>query len=249
MITQLRFLNEVGIAKFASWLDDPEGKAPRILLEDDSASGVVDGGYEIDSSRKFSTSYELGEYLANDVFKDSTDKFELLSNYGMWAWLSLAFFDSLVKRSGRSADAGKPLAKPHYIMQSPRLAYRLIVRTAWDLVTLHGAAAKIALGSTKSPWGEMAEQMSARQEVYAHHSFWIAANALYAMPDGSLKKGATSQRSKKARHDPKNKSGLGGVRRLPFTFKQFERTYNLRQMKGDRIVKLLPVEYERWVNS
>ena len=248
MTIQLRQLNEVGMAKFASWLDNPVCEPPKSLLEDDSASLVVEGGYRIDPSRKFSTSYELGEYLATDVFKENTDNVALLSNHSMWAWLSLALIDSLVNRSGRGAGLGKPLDKPHY-MHSPRLAYRLIVRTAWDLVALHGAAAKLALSSSTSPWGDMAEQMTARQEIYAHHSFWITANVLYALPDGSAKTGAASRRSKTARHDPKSKAGLGGVRRLPFTFRQFERTYNLRQMTADHIASLLPNEYKRWVSS
>ncbi len=245
MTIQLRSLNDSGIAKFSVWLDNPVGAPPKHLLEDDSATETVDGAYELDPLRVFPSSYELGKYLSKVVFSRSADRFVLLSNHGMWAWISLVFIDSLLKR-GRGAGAAKPLAKPHYIMQSPRLAYRLIVRTAWDLVCLHGEAARVALGSTKSPWGEMAEQMTARQEIYAHRSYWPVANTLYATPDGSVKTGASSKRSKEARRDPKSKAGLGGVRRLPFTFKQFERTYNLRQMTGDRIVSLLPPEYERW---
>lgn len=245
MTTQVRSLSEVGIAKLAAWIDTPTDAAPKELLEDDNFTDIVDGQYRIDLSRQFSTSFELGEYLANEVFVGTVDRFALLSNLGMWAWISLAFIDSLVSKS-RGAGIGKPLAKPHYIMQSPRLAYRLVARTAWDLVSLHGVAAKVALGSLRSPWGEMAEQMTSRQEIYAHRSFWPVANSLYAMPDGSVKKGATSQRSKKARCDPKSKSGLGGIRRLPFTFKQFERTYNLRQMASDEISTLLPTEYNKW---
>ena len=88
--------------------------------------------------------------------------------------------------------------------------------------------------------------MTARQEIYAHRSFWPVASSLYAMPDGSVKAGATSQRTRDARRDPKSKAGLGGVRRLPFTFKQFERTYNLRQMTSEQIAELLPVEYQKW---
>ncbi|POA34323.1 MULTISPECIES: hypothetical protein [unclassified Pseudomonas] len=245
MTSQVRSLNEDGIAKLAAWLDNPAGASPMVLLEDDATTDVVDGEYWIDLSRQFSTSYELGEYLANQVFVGNVDRFALLSNYGMWAWISLVFIESLVSKS-RGAGAGKPLAKPHYIMQSPRLAYRLVARTAWDLVSLHGTAAKVALGSLKSPWGEMAEQMTSRQEIYAHRSFWPVANSLYAMPDGSVKTGVTSQRSRKARRDPKSKAGLGGIRRLPFTFKQFERTYNLRQMASDEIAALLPTEYNKW---
>lgn len=245
MTSHVKSLNGVGIAKFAAWLDNPVCDAPKELLKDDTVTDVVDGGYQIDISRQFSTSYELGEYLAHQVFVGMVDRFALLSNHGMWAWLSLAFVESLVKKS-RGTGTGKPLAKPHYIIQSPRLAYRLITRTAWDLVSLHGEVAKVALGSSKSPWGEMAEQMTARQEIYAHRSFWPVANALYAMPDGAVKRGATSQRTKEARHDPKNRAGLGGIRRLPFTFKQFERTYNLRQMTIDQIAALLPNEYNKW---
>lgn len=242
---QVRSLNEVGIAKFGAWLDNPVGSAPKELLADDSATDAVDAAYDIDLTMRFPTSYDLGSYLASGAFAGIIDRFALLSNHGMWAWLSLAFIDDLV-RKGRGAGAGKPLAKPHYISQSPRLAYRLIVRTAWDLVSLHGEAAKVALGSSKSPWGEMAEQMTARQEIYAHRSFWPVANELYATSDGSVKRGATSQRSKEARRDPKSRAGLGGVRRLPFTFKQFERTYNLRQMTSAEIAGLLPVEYRKW---
>jgi len=245
MTIRVRSLNDDGIARFSAWLDDPITPAPKALLEDDSVSDIIDEDYHIDPSKQFQNSYELGRYLVQEVFIGTTDRFSVLSNHGMWAWLSLAFIHSLLKK-GRGAAAGTPLAKPHYIMQSPRLAYRLITRTAWDLVSLHGEAAKVALGSSKSPWGEMAEQMTARQEIYAHRSFWPVANVLYSAPDGSVKKGATSQRSKEARRDPENKAGLGGVRRLPFTFKQFERTYNLRRMTGDEIVALLPNEYQRW---
>jgi hypothetical protein len=245
MTIQVRSLNENGIMKFATWLENPVGAAPKELLVDDTITDIVDDGYPIDLSRHFSNSYELGKYLADEVFVGQVDRFALLSNHGMWAWLSLSFIESIVSKGGK-IPVGNPLASPHYIMRSPRLAYRLIARTAWDLVSLHGKVAKVALGSSRSPWGEMAEQMTARQEIYAHQSFWPVANALYAMPDGSLKTGATTKRSKKARHDPKSKAGLGGVGRLPTTFKQFERTYNLRQMNYDQIVGLLPTEYNKW---
>lgn len=245
MTTLIRTLNDAGLEKFAAWIDNPAAPAPKALLEEDASTDIVDSGYQINSTMQFSTSYDLGKYLANEVFVGQVDRVALLADKGMWAWLSLAFIDSLLKK-GRGAGVGKPLAKPHYIMQSPRLAYRLIARTAWDLVCLHGEAAKVALGSSKSPWGEMAEQMTARQEIYAHRSFWPVANSLYTSPDGSVKKGATSQRSKEARRDPNSKAGLGGVRRLPFTFKQFERTYNLRRMREDEIAALLPSEYQRW---
>ncbi len=246
MIMTVKSLDKTGIAEFENWLDHSSVEPPRYLLQDDRGSEFMGGVYQVDTSRIFSTSYELGQYLVNEVFIGVEDRFGLLADYDMWSWLSLAFIDSLVKK-GRGTGAGKPLAKPHYTLQSPRLTYRLITRTSWDLVFLHGEAAKVALGSLKSPWGEMAEQMTSRQEIYAHRSFWPVANALYASLDGSVKMGATSQRTREASRDPKNKTGLGSIRRLPFTFKQFERTYNLRQMTNDQISYLLPIEYKKWL--
>jgi hypothetical protein len=245
MKMEVRSLNNSGLARFSAWLEDPSRPPPNEILYDVAFTELVDGGYIIDVSRKFATSYDIGEYLANEVFPPEVDRFSLLANAGMWAWLSLAFIGSLLKK-GRTG-AGRPLAKPHYILQPPRLAYRLIVRTAWDLVNLHGEAARVALGSLKSPWGEMAEQMTARQEIYANRSFWPVASRLYGTPDGSPKKGATSQRSQQARRDPNSQAGLGGVRRLPLTFKQFARTYNLRKMAETEILALLPKEYQRWL--
>lgn len=248
MKLQVRSLNEAGISEFSAWLHNPACDPPKKILTDITTSDVVDGEYRLDVSKTFANSYELGEYLAKHVFVSPVDRSALLSDKGMWAWLSLAFIESLI-RKGRRAGAGKPLAAAHYLVQSPRLSYRLIVRTAWDLVSLHGTAAKIAIGSSKSPWGEMAEQMTSSQEIYAHKSFWPVANLLYATPDGLVKSGAASQRPREARLDPKSKLGLGCVRRLPLTFKQFERTYNLRGMTGEEIAALLPGEYSKWLKS
>lgn len=235
----VRALNAAGIAAFGSWLDTLSGSAPKALASDPSLTEEVGAKFRLDPDRRFSTSYQLGTYLCLEVFADVEDRFSLLALNGMWSWISLVYIDSLCKKSGQ------PLAKPHYL-DTPRLGYRLIARTAWDLVSLHGECAKLALGSARSPWGEMAEQMTSRQEIYANRSFWPVAKRLYAKSDGTVKAGATSQRTKSARTDPKSKSGLGGVRRLPFTYRQFERTYNLRTMSPDEITSLLPAEYERW---
>lgn len=237
----VRSFTSSGIQALSEWLQRPDEKIRASLLNDAQLSEAVPEGYVVDLDRKFATSYELGLYLSGEVFTDGPSRRGLLGRSGMWSWLSLAFIDSLASRKDQ-----RLLGAAHYI-DTPKWWYRLIVRTAWDLVTLYGEAAKVALGSKRSPWGEMAEQMTATQEIYANRSFWPVAYRLYANVDGSVKRGATTQRPRKARKDPKNTSGLGGVRRLPTTYKQFDRTYNLRVMPPDQILELLPVEYHRWL--
>lgn len=223
-----------------AWLENPSGASPRQILNDEIFTEPLPDGYHLDPEAQFATSYDLGVYLSSQVFPVVPDSFALLNRHGMWAWISLAYMDSLLGKK-----SGLPLDKPHYV-NTHRLGYRLIARTAWDLVALHGEAARVALGSKLSPWGEMAEQMTSRQQIYANRSFWPVARRLYSLVDGTVKSGATSQRDKKARRDPKSKAGLGGVRRLPFAFRQFDRTFNLRMMDADAITALLPAEYEKW---
>lgn len=245
----VRSLNASGVNRFRRWLSTQDGDPPGFMLEDDVHSDRLPDEYVIDTDRRFDTTFELGKYLAGEVFHEVLEPHKLRVMSGMWAWLSLALLPDLLGRT--VAKRGKPLDAPHYVeLDGPvgqRLAYRLIVRTAWELVRLHGEKSQVALGSRKSPWGEMAEQLSSRQQVFAHACFWVIAHRLYLDKTGEPRRGATSQRPAHARKDPRNLAGRGGVRRLPLTFRQFDRTYNTREMSLEQILPLLPREYEKWV--
>lgn len=248
-MVQVKSLNKEGIEQFLQWLKDKQGNAPVSMLNDPQFCDELDTLYTVDLGRTFQTSYQLGKYLHETVFVSVTDVARLSSQTGLWAWISLAFIDCLTARSAQRK--GKPLDIPHYIevdsQQGRRLAYRLIARTAWRIVREHGDAAEIALGSQRSPWGEMAEQMTSRQEIFSHRSFWQVAYRLYRSSSGEVRRGATSQRPELARRDPKNAAGRGGVRRLPMTFKQFDRTYNVRIMPLENMLAILPAEYSKWL--
>lgn len=242
MEAMVRSFTTAGVRAMREWLAQPSTPTRLSLLNDEHLSEPIPEDYVVDMGRRFTTSYELGVYLVSEVFKDGPDRRDLLARGGMWSWLSLAFIESLKKKDGGL------LNEAHYV-DVPKWAYRLITRTAWDLVSMYGESARVALGSKRTPWGEMAEQMTATQEVYANPSFWPVAYRLYVKPDGSVKRGATSQRTKTAKRDPKSTSGLGGVRRLPTTYKQFDRTYNLRVMEPNEVLGLLPAEYHRWLSD
>jgi hypothetical protein len=249
MNVQVRSLNADGIKVFTKWLDNPTGVAPKEILFDPQFTEEIADCYTVDLGRQFDTSYQLGKYLHEAVFTDVKDVARLTAETGIWAWISLAFIGNLLSRS--ASKKGKPLSSSHYIeidsQQGRRLAYRLIARTAWKLVRTHGDAAEVALGSKRSPWGEMAEQMTSRQEVFSHPSFWQVAYRLYRSPNGEIRRGATSQRPDMAKRDPKNTAGRGSVRRLPLTFRQFDRTYNVRRMSLENMLQVLPDEYRKWI--
>jgi hypothetical protein len=241
--TQVRSLNERGIARFVEWLESPDGPPPRSILEDDSYSSVLCEDWCIDIEASFDSTYQLGCYLS-DTFGSGADRLALRADRGMWAWISLAFMPNLLGRERQKK--GLPLAKDHYVEFVPRLAYRLITRAAWELVLLHGDKARVALSSARSPWGDVAEQMTSRQEMYSHPSFWAVAETLYLSASGRQKPGAAAARKAVHRKLRGNEVGLGGVRRLAISFGQFERTYLLRSMSASDIAGILPVEYSKW---
>jgi hypothetical protein len=243
-------LNAAGLGLFSEWLDEPKGEPPVQILSDPNYTDDLPWEFHLDAARTFETSYDLGVYLHTAVLENVRDPVAIERETGMWAWISLAMIQSLLRRSGK--QKGEPLEAAHYIevdsRKGRRRRYRLIARTAWRLVRLHGSMAQVALGSRRSPWGEMAEQTTSRQEIFSHPCFWAVAHRLYRNQDGEVRRGATGQRPENARKDPNNTEGMGGVRRLPATFRQFDRTYLTRAMPLEQMLQLLPKEYSRWMS-
>lgn len=245
-------LNVAGLAEFHKWLiGDDFSNPPMHLLADPAFSERAEHSYIVDLSRTFETTYALGKYLHEEVFCEAPDAELIFGDTGMWAWLSLAYIGSLVSKKAGKKSVGSPLAVNHYMQPSDtigqRQSYRLIVRTAWWMVRIHGSSAAIALSSPDSPWGEVAEQIISRQQIASHKGFFALAGRLYLASDGSIKRGAAGKRSKEARHNPKAKGGLGSMRRLALTLNQFGRTYNTRVIPPGKMIGLLPKEYERWI--
>lgn len=245
-------LNVAGLAEFHKWLIGDDFSSPPMQLLDDAVfSEGAEHLYIVDVSRTFETTYALGKYLHEEVFCESADAELVFGDVGMWAWLSLAFIGSLVSKKPGKKPVGSPLAVNHYMhlgnTAGQRQNYRLIVRTTWWMVRIHGSSAAIALSSPDSPWGEVAEQVIGRQQIASHRGFFALAEHLYLASDGSIKRGAAGKRSKEARHNPKAKGGLGAMRRLAMTLNQFGRTYNTRVISPVKMMGLLPKEYERWI--
>lgn len=247
MTRLVRSLKEEGTAVFRGWLLQPTATAPLAILDDPRFSEPIEHEYRIDCGRQFDTTFELGRYLHDEVIGPAADRLEVRAHAGMWAWISLAMVHNLLGRSRKRK--GLPLDPAHYIDAGARLGYRLICRTAWELVRLHGDNARVAISSRQSPWGDIAEQMTSRQEIYMHPSFWAVSSRLYLSNDGSTRPGTTTQRTKEDRRNPTSRTGLGGLRRLAMSFRQFERTYLVREMPVDQLLEILPAEYGRWKQS
>ena len=112
MMFKVMSLNEGGVSKFQEWLESPKDDPPIFLLNNEQYCDPILGEYFVDSNRRFSTSFELGKYLVDEVFTAVANPAEHRADAGMWAWISLALLSNLLVRTPK--DFGRPLKIHHY---------------------------------------------------------------------------------------------------------------------------------------
>jgi hypothetical protein len=241
---ELRKLRPEGIRAFKDWLMSWDGSELPNALRD--SENFVEESYDvlIDAEAAFESRYDFGVYLSN-LFQ-SVDLLEMLSeaNDGLWAWLAVIYFKQLAP--------GKPSRYEHYVVDRSGgkggLTYRHAVRTSFQLVRVHEERARVCLSVPMSRWGDMAEQMTARQTLAMHPGFMDTAYSLY-FNDGKLYKGASSRAKAARKRKPGDRRGLGGAGRLALTLQRLDLTYDTEVMQASELVPVLPKEFQKWTKS
>ncbi len=160
---------------------------------------------------------------------------------GLWGWISLFYFHQLcpAKPDGR---------------RNPGNPYRYIPETAWSRYYRHLLRGPYhlheLLGEELSPFflkgqrmhtsGDATEQVASRQDLVTNRGAVALINRLYFDPKGQKrKKGALN-----------SKRGEAGVlRRLLVYLDQLGRTYDLRTLDTDQVLKMLPREFGIWIQE
>ena len=94
---EIRRLNEKGLEKFAMdvWGQQPNGEPPYDILQDDEYSEVVifsnGNNRKIDSNASFNSGKEMVDLL-DSAFGNNVELSEIIEDGGMWAWLSLLYY-------------------------------------------------------------------------------------------------------------------------------------------------------------
>lgn len=96
-----------------------------------------------------------------------------------------------------------------------------------------------------STWGELAEQLTSRQNVAHHRGYINAAGTLY-ISGGKLKAGAASRVRPLKKRKPGETIGRGGVGRLAIAVRRLSRTYDTHVVGNADMLQLLPKEFNRF---
>lgn len=236
---KIRRLNSVGMEKFNDHLvrlrEGHKEPPPYEILKDTEFAETVQPGVEIDEAKKFPTRFDLGQYLVDLLA--TLDQTELFNDKGLWSWIALLYFDQLCP--AEQDGSRKPKENYNYILSGDyRHRERHAVRTTYMFVRNHGDTVQFMFSKPLHQRGEIIEQLSQRQDLLSTEGIIKAAHLLYAdTVKKTFKRGAAG----------KNKGGE--ARRLVRVLQQFETTYDLFSMTGEKILLLLPSEFNRFKPS
>lgn len=237
---KLRRLNEKGQLEFADFVDklalDPTLAPPTGILEDSDKTEVSRPHVEVER-RKFASRLEAAAYLYNKFIEAGISDSDL--DRGIWAWLSLLWFDELRPPPGKKAR-GWPGEQARWIptLSDYRKHYRHLLAGPWRAYRFHSGnierARVLLCGPLYAP-GEVSEQILSRQELVTNRGVVEVATRLYYDPvQKKLKRGAAGK-------------GPGSARRYADVLNQFDVTWDLYAMESNEITTLLPEEFDRFM--
>lgn len=217
------------------------GLAPPYLLYSSSYSESLQQQIEIEKEQ-FYTKYEEAVYFSK-VFKNFNHD-EISYNGGLWSWLSLYYLDELLQ--SQSGRRGKLNAPNNYILEveEGKLNWRgyafHLLATPFYIYRCHGEKSKMLLTGPVGSRKQLTFQIVGRQQFASSGEFIELVNRLYEDNSGNTKPGVTAGLAGKA--------NPGDLSRLFLLFQQLELTYDIFNMPCEKMVELLPSEFDKWLD-
>jgi len=191
----------------------------------------------IDETIKFNSKLKLAEYLHNCFSGANLKREDILQINGLWTWLAYIWFDQLAPIKDNTTAERDIKEDSKYICSSDyRDYYRHLVLGPYSIYSLHGANNScIFLWSKINEHNDFIEQFASRQFIISHKNIVEAIHKLYFdIQKGQPKKGSQSRTKR------------GNIRRFVSIIQQLELTFDIYTMSSDRIIELLPYEFNDW---
>lgn len=202
------------------------------ILSRAETSEPIPNHVEIDADLSFPRRFEMADYLHRIV--PSLGLLDPSRVRGLWAWFALAWFDQLAPTVGGCRDIGE-LAR--WLPDSGWKYYRHLVLGPVLIFANNSDCperAMVVLSNPPHKPGELVGQVAATQDIVQSRAAIGAATALYYdRTRGIIKRGAGGKRP-------------GSSRRFRTVIDQLDRTFDLHSLSEDRLLALLPSEFDRF---
>ena len=193
-------------------------------------SAVVDADIEV-ALEMFANRFELGRFLYS-LF-DNAPIIGLDNDRGIWAWLAAFYFENLCPPGISPGDRARWIPD----VGNFRKYYRHLLVGPYQIYRAHHTRPEITLAllaNAPHEPGDVAEQLTARQELVTNERVMEVATKLYVNPiTNQLKRGAAARDN-------------GSARRLAAFLNQLDLTWDLYSLNPDQLLDLLPSEFDRF---
>lgn len=234
MKSVIRALNERGMERFRGWLQGRvTEELPAELLTDPETSDPVAGGGEIEQL-DFDSRYDLALHVLDTL--DGCDFGRLSAHGGLWAWLSLFYFDLICPADITGARKVRAL-EAYFFDPAFRKSSSHLIREAVLSVRAHGHFAKVLLISPKGGIKDtrIQSELSDRQDLISNPSVIELAWRFYY-----------DERRESPRRGSASTVGGGNVLRFAKVLQQLSVNFDLPAMDARQIAGLLPAEFDNW---
>jgi hypothetical protein len=234
---RIGIFNDEGIRRFSEFLarlkSGEDMLVPVHLLDDAATSTELVPAVEVED-RNFTSRMEAAEYLGSKL----GGLREVNHNRGLWAWLTLFYFDRVCPpdSDGNRTVKDEALYIPGTVSWR---YYRHLLAGPFRIFQLYETGANLLLRGPVDELSDLMEQFASRQELITNRAIIGAANALYYDPE--------KQRPKRGAASTKKKPGTS--RRFVDVVQQFDLTYDLYAMEPGQLLDLLPPEFFPWLRN
>ena len=236
-----RELTSRGVARARQFLselrENPNGRKspPRDLLRGPEYTRPFGGDLSVDFRwHPFASRREIGEYLAPKL---RPFRAWIGGRTSFWSWLGMYHFEETVRIVDGAVQLS-PLDEMFVLdpldEQNLRGIHRHCLRAAWQVYEIYGEKAAFLLDQPPTARGDIADRIFQSQRIF--NSVGIVPLILGLYTDGTRPKRGFQGRP-------------GGLRHLLRVLDQLERTHDIYGMSPEALVRVLPTEFDPWVNG
>lgn len=237
----VRRLNETGLQRLTGFLHSLKAGIPQsvpadVLTHSNTSESI---GVEIEiEHRAFASRLEAAKYL--DERLSSSGLRNIDRDRGLWAWLSLFYFEELCPPDEDGRREPGDLARWIPELTNELRYFRHLLAGPYLVYRVHRdnpRRAMVLLCGPVDVVGQFVDDLAPRKQIVTNKAIMEAATSLYIDPETlQPKRGARTK-------------GPGGPRRLAAVINQLDLTWDLYAMTTENFLECLPAEFDRFRSS
>lgn len=226
----------IEVERLLTTSSDSSGIALTALLTRDDLTELISEPTDV-TPQDFKNRWECGKFFHNLIEqKRSEIHRDPETDRGLWTWLAVAWFNYLKKPDAKDG-AGWQTERWILGLRWSRY-YKHLLAGPWIVFRKHSDSPDfckvLLLPEITKPGHDISEHFLCKYELVNSPGFVAVLNDLYLSADGTgYKKGMQG-------------NGKGTVKRLRLFTGQLELTYDLMSLTRERILELLPSEFDRF---